>query len=212
MSSIERAWPDSPQDVATAQTSVPLVAPAPIDTERLAVRLVDDSDLPALLEVNSSEEVTALLPYATWRSAADAEAWLRRMRVIEATGLAFQFVVVLKSSERAIGTCLLFRFEEGSARAELGYALGRAHWGQGFMQEALTALFGSAFSTMGLRRLEAEVDTRNLASARLLQRLGFTKEGLLRQRWVTKGEVKDVEIYGLLRNEWLGRADHRGVV
>ena len=100
MSSIERAWPDSPQDVATAQTSVPLVAPAPIDTERLAVRLVDDSDLPALMEVNSSEEVTALLPYATWRSAADAEAWLRRMRVIEATGLAFHGAQVLWTGNR----------------------------------------------------------------------------------------------------------------
>ena len=188
---------------------MPLIAPGPIDTERLAVRLVVDSDLPALMEVNSNEEVTALLPYATWRSAADAEAWLHRMRGIEATGLAFQFVLVLKSVERAIGTCLLFRFEEGSARAELGYALGRAHWGQGLMQEALTALFGAAFGTMGLRRLEAEVDTGNRSSARLLQRLGFTKEGLLRQRWVTKGKARDVEMYGLLRNEWLGRTGHR---
>ena len=191
---------------------MPLIAPAPIETERLAVRLVLDSDLPALMEVNSSEEVTALLPYARWRTAADAEAWLRRMRSIEATGLAFQFVVVLKSAERAIGTCLLFRFEEGSARAEPGYALGRAYWGRGLMQEALTALLGSGFGTMGLRRLEAEVDTRNGPSARLLQRLGFTKEGLLRQRWVTKGEAKDVEMYGLLRNEWLGRAGLGGGV
>ena len=190
----------------------PLIAPAPIETERLAVRLVLESDLPALMEVNSDEAVTALLPYATWRSAADAEAWLARMRDIEATGLAFQFVVVLKSAERAIGTCLLFRFDEGSARAELGYALGRAYWGQGFMREALTALLDSAFGTMGLRRLEAEVDTANAPSARLLQRLGFTNEGLLRQRWMTNGKAKDVEVYGLLRNEWLGRAGHSGVV
>jgi len=129
-----------------------LIAPAPIETERLTVRLVVDSDLPALMEVNSDDEVTALLPYAAWRSAADAEAWLLRMRGIEATGLALQFVVVLKSAERAIGTWLVFRFEEASARAELGYALGRAHWGQGLMQEALAALLCSCFGTMGVRR------------------------------------------------------------
>jgi len=191
---------------------VPLIAPGPIDTERLAVRLVVESDLPALMEVNSDEEVTALLPYATWRSLADAEAWLQRMRGIEATGLAFQFVVVRKPTGTAIGSCLLFRFAEGSARAELGYALGRAHWGQGLMHEALSALLGSAFGAMGLRRIEAEVDTANRASARLLQRLGFTKEGLLRQRWVTKGKVKDVEVYGLLGNEWLGRDGARRAV
>lgn len=69
------------------------------------------------------------------------------------------------------------------------------------MNEALGALIGCAFGSMGLRRLEAEVDPRNRSSARLLQGLGFTKEGLLRERWVTKGEARDVEIYGLLRNE-----------
>lgn len=184
---------------------MPLVAPDPIVSRRLLVRRVAETDLPALLEVNASEEVTALLPYARWTSMADAQAWLKRMEGIQAGGLALQFVVVNKSTETAIGTCLLFRFEEGSARAELGYVLGRAHWGQGLMHEALEALIGCAFRGMGLRRLEAEVDPRNRLSARLLQRLGFKKEGLLRERWVTKGEVKDVEMYGLLRSEWRGR-------
>ena len=181
---------------------MPLVAPDPIESKRLLVRLVVESDLPALLGVHASEEVTALLPYSRWESIADAQAWLVRMKGIQSTGLALQFVVVSKPTGLAVGTCLLFRFEEGSARAELGYVLGRAHWGQGLMQEALEALIGCAFGTMGLRRLEAEVDTRNRPSARLLQRLGFTKEGLLRQRWVTKGEAKDVEMYGLLGSEW----------
>ena len=191
---------------------MPLTAPNPIESERLLVRLVSKSDLPALLEVNSNHEVTALLPYATWNSMADAEAWLQRMKGIQATGLALQFVLVLKSTGMAIGTGLLFRFEEGSARAELGYALGRAYWGQGLMLEALEALISCAFGNMNLRRLEAEVDTRNQSSARVLQRLGFTKEGLLRQRWVSKGETNDVEVYGLLRNEWPSRQGLGGVV
>jgi len=181
---------------------MPFVVPNPIDTERLLVRPVVDADLPALMAVNSDAEVTALLPYATWTSMADAEAWLARMRGIEATGSALQLVVMLRSTQEAVGTCLLFRLDEGSARAELGYALGRAHWGRGFMHEALVGLLRSAFGSMGLRRIEAEIDPRNVASARLVQRLGFTKEGLLRQRWVTKGEATDVEIYGLLRSEW----------
>jgi [ribosomal protein S5]-alanine N-acetyltransferase len=181
---------------------MPLSAPNPIESERLLLRLAVEADLPALFEVNSSEEVTALLPYSHWRSIADAEAWLERMKVLQAGGRALQFVAVSKSTGLAIGTCLLFRFEEGSARAELGYVLGRAHWGKGLMQEALEALVGCAFGSMGLRRLEAEVDPRNRASARLLQRVGFTKEGLLRQRWVAKGEARDVEMYGLLRSEW----------
>ena len=181
---------------------MPFVAPEVIESRRLQIRLFVESDLPALLEVNSDEEVTALLPYARWASLADADAWFKRMSAIQATGLALQFVVVSRSIGNAIGTCLLFGFEEGSARAELGYVLGRNFWGQGLMQEALEALLGCAFGSMGLRRLEAEVDTRNFRSALLLRRLGFSREGLLRQRWFSKGEARDVEMYGLLRSEW----------
>jgi len=191
---------------------VPLTVPNLIESERLLVRLAAESDLPALFDVNSNEEVTALLPYATWKSMADARAWLERMQGIQATGLALQFVVVLKSTGLAIGTCLLFRFDEGSARAELGYVLGRVFWGQGLMREALEALIGCSFGTLGLRRLEAEVDTRNRSSARLLERLGFTKEGLLRQRWVAKGEAKDVEMFGLLRSDWASREGRGGAL
>jgi RimJ/RimL family protein N-acetyltransferase len=185
---------------------MPFETPAPIEAERVRVRLLTEGDLPALFEVNSDEAVTSLLPYATWASPADGDAWFQRMAALQATGLALQFVVADKTSDKAIGTCLLFRLEQASRRAELGYVLGRAHWGRGLMQEALSALLDRAFGTMALRRLEAEVDIRNPASARLLQRLGFSREGLLRQRWVTKGEAKDVEIYGLLCNEWLAKA------
>jgi ribosomal-protein-alanine N-acetyltransferase len=180
---------------------MPLVAPAQIESPRLLVRAIAEADLPSLLVVNSDPEVTALLPYATWGSLADGQAWYARVRGLEATGLALQFVIVGKSTGAVIGTCLLFRFEETSARAELGYVLGRAHWGQGLMREALVAFLSAAFDSMRLRRIEAEVNTRNQASAALLMRLGFTKEGLLRQRWVTKGHAVDVEMYGLLRGE-----------
>jgi ribosomal-protein-alanine N-acetyltransferase len=186
---------------------MPLAPAEPIEAERVRVRMLAASDLPALYEVNADEAVTRLLPYATWTSPADADAWFERMAGIQATGLALQLVVADKASDRAIGTALLFRLEEGSARAELGYVLGRAHWGRGLMHEALGALLDRAFGAMALRRLEAEVDVRNAASSRVLQRLGFTREGLLRQRWVGKGEAKDVEIFGLLRDEWPAATD-----
>ena len=181
-----------------------------IEAPRVVVRLLRTEDLPDLLEVNGDSEVTALLPYPAWTSLADGEAWYERMARLQEAGSALQFVVVLRSTSRAIGTCLLFRHEPTSARAELGYVLGRAHWRQGLMHEALTALLSHAFAGMGLRRIEAEVDPRNRASAALLGRLGFTREGLLRRRWVRKGEPHDVEIHGLLRDEWRPAIARRG--
>jgi RimJ/RimL family protein N-acetyltransferase len=181
-----------------------LERPPPIETGRLRVRLVEARDLPALFEVNGDAEVTRFLPYAKWGAPGDGNAWLKRMMDLQATGTALQFVAAEKPSDKAIGTCLLFRHDAGSARAELGFVLGRAHWGTGCMTEALTALIDTAFDAMGLRRLEAEVNPGNASSGRLLRRLGFVREGLLRQRWVSRGGVPyDVEAYGLLRDDWI---------
>jgi len=185
---------------------MPLIAINPIESARLCVRPVSEPDLPALLEVNGNEEVSRFLPYAAWKSMSDAQAWLKRMADLQAGGSALQFVIALKQTGIAIGTCLLFKFEEADTQAEIGYVLGRAHWGQGYMREALTALIDCAFNCMSLRRLEAAVESQNAASTRLLRGLGFTREGVLRERWITKRGPMDAELFGLLRREWVGRA------
>ena len=78
-------------------------------------------------------------------------------------------------------------------------------WGQGLMHEALTALLDHGFGTWNLNRVEADIDPRNRASARTLERLGFCREGLLRERWIVGGEVCDSALYGLLQRDWLAR-------
>jgi RimJ/RimL family protein N-acetyltransferase len=175
---------------------------APLESERLLLREVEKGDLADMLEVHSSDLVTRFLPYGTWHCLADAEAWHERVLNRRAAGSALQFSIVRRSDERVIGTSLLFNFHPDSARAELGYVLGQAAWGQGYMQESLATLLQFAFTQLQLNRIEAEVDVRNAASNRCLRHLGFTHEGLLRQRWINKGEVKDTNIYSLLREEW----------
>src|SRR4030095_15429240 len=101
-----------------------------------------------------------------------------------------------------IGNATLHHFHEASRRAEIGYAPLGPFWGQGSMHEALQALLAYAFERLDLNRLEADIDPRNAASARSLERLGFRKEGHLRERWIVNGEVSDTGFYGLLRSEW----------
>lgn len=180
---------------------MPLPVPPLIETPRLLLRRVEAEDLPALMQVSGDEAVTQYLPYATWRGLDDAQAWFERMQALQASGDTLQLVVVDKALGQAIGTCLVFRHDAMSARAELGYVLGRAHWGRGVMHEALQALLAWALDAGGLRRLEAEVNPANTASVAVLQRLGFTQEGRLRQRWVGKGQAYDVLAFGLLRGE-----------
>lgn len=177
----------------------PLEALAPIETERLHLRVIEEADLEALMLVNGDPQVTRYLPYEAWRDMDDAQRWYTRMMRLQSDGNSCQYVLVDKTSQRAIGTCLLFRYERLSQRAELGYVLGRAHAGQGLMREALAALIASAFASGALRRIEADIDPRNTASAALARALGFELEGVLRQRWLTKGVLQDSAMYGLLR-------------
>ncbi len=181
---------------------MPLKTPIVVESERLVVRPVEETDLQGLMLVNGNDEATRFLPYESWRSLTDARAWFERMRAMGARGESIQYVLIDKASNLAIGTCLLFRYEESSARAELGYVLGRAYWSRGIMSEALVAVLHCAFGAYGLRRLEAEVDPLNRASSRLLEGLGFTREGQLRKRWVDKGAAHDTIMYGLLNDEW----------
>lgn len=103
---------------------------------------------------------------------------------------------------RLVGTCTLFQINEQCHRAELGYMLGSFAWGRGYMREALRAFLAYAFDELQLNRIEADTDPRNEPSMRLLQSLGFLKEGHFRERWVVEGEVSDSAVFGLLRREW----------
>jgi RimJ/RimL family protein N-acetyltransferase len=180
---------------------MPFSLPPLIDTQRLIIRLVKEDDIPDLYMVNGDDSVTQYLPYPSWQSIEDGKAWYERMYKLYETGTVIQFVIMEKASGHVIGSCLLFRLEEASARAEIGYIMGSAYWNMGFTFEALQALINYAFEQCDLRRLEAEIDPRNVASCNLLLKLGFTHEGTLRQRCFAKGEISDSNIYGLLRDD-----------
>ena len=174
----------------------------PISTRRVTIRAVGGQDLPDLLEINGDDEVTRFLPYATWRCALDGTTWLARMVALAQSGSGVQLVIARNTDDKVIGTVLLFRFDEASARVELGYVLGRPYWRQGLATEALRAVCEHAFGQLAVRHIEAEVNPDNDASNALLRSLGFVHEGYLRKRWVAKGVAYDTNLYGCLAHEW----------
>ena len=70
------------------------------------------------------------------------------------------------------------------------------------MKETLTAVFNYAFDELNFHRIEADVDPRNAASIRALERLGFQREGYMRERWHVNGEIQDAVFFGLLKPDW----------
>ncbi len=181
---------------------MPPFDPVVITTERLSLRFLNEADIPALYDMFSDAEVMRYWSRPPWTDLSEAWVMLADTQEGYRTRSALQLGIERRADRVLVGTCSLFYFHLASRRAEIGYALGRPYWGAGYMHEALRALVGYAFREMGLNRLEADIDPRNLASARTLERLGFQKEGHLRERWIVSGEVSDTALYGLLRREW----------
>jgi len=176
-----------------------------IVAERVRLRWLTPGDVDALYDVFSDPDVMRYWSSPPLQDREAAGRLLQQIRDHFERRDLFQWGVALSADDRVIGTCTLCRLDALNKRAEIGFALGRAHWGHGYMSEALEALFGIAFDEMQLRRIEADVDPRNEASIRLLERLGFEKEGHLRERWLVNGGVQDALFYGLLRRDWMRR-------
>lgn len=181
---------------------MPTLEPVTLTTQRLRVRPLTEADVPALFAIFSDPEVMRYWSYPALTDLAQAQEMLQQIQASYHAGNSVRLGIERRSDGLLLGTCSLFSFHEASRRAEIGYALGRPYWGAGYMHEALSALIDYAFTTLDLHRLEADIDPRNTGSARTLERLGFQKEGHLRERWIVNGEISDTVWYGLLRREW----------
>ena len=169
--------------------------------KRLRLRPPRHADVDALFALFSDPAVMRYWSRPPMTDRAEAEALVARFVDGFAAREAITWIIVSPDDDAAIGTCTLFRFEPRHRRAEIGYSLRSALWGQGLAHEAVTLMLDWAFPTLGLHRLEADVDPRNDGSRRLLLRLGFRSEGLLRERYFVGDEVSDTELFGLLASE-----------
>ncbi|MRD48010.1 GNAT family N-acetyltransferase [Caenimonas koreensis] len=173
-----------------------------LQTDRLLLRPHRESDAPALFALYTDADVCRYLSHGPWTDIAQAHQFVARNVAGTTANEHISLAIVRKSDDVYIGGCSLFNFMPQCKRAELGYVQARFAWGHGYISEALQAVVAFAFNELDLMRLEADIDPRNTASARSLERLGFVKEGHLRERWIVNGEVSDSGLYGLLRADF----------
>ncbi|MFC0133862.1 GNAT family N-acetyltransferase [Massilia eurypsychrophila] len=174
-------------------------------TERLRMRPLTALDAAALFEVFSDPEVMRYWSCAPWTELKQADEYIDNATQDLAAGSMLRVAIEVAASGKVVGQLALHHFDEQNRRCEIGYALGRAAWGKGYMTEAITSMLDHAFAELPLNRIEADVDPRNAASMQALARLGFVHEGLLRERWIVAGEVCDTAFYGLLKSDWDAR-------
>jgi ribosomal-protein-alanine N-acetyltransferase len=181
----------------------PMSLPTPtLRTARLRLRPFTDADAEVLFALQSSARVLRYWDAPPWRERARAGRFIEACRQLAEDGTGARLAIDRDFDRAFIGWCSLTRWNPDYRSAALTYCLDDAAWGRGFATEAVGALLHWAFDTLDLNRVQAEADTRNVASARVLEKLGFVREGTLREDCVVNGEVSDSWVYGLLRREW----------
>lgn len=170
----------------------------PLATQRLELRPFRDDDVDALFDYHSRPEAARyLLNGPLDRDGVRAKIerhQTQRGLDTDARALA----VAVEFEGRLIGDVGIWLIDETDAKAEIGWVFSPDVAGRGFATEAVSALIDAVFATYPLHRVEAQMDGRNEASARLCERVGMTREAFLRQDFWSKGEWTDTIKYGLL--------------
>ena len=177
-----------------------------LETADLLLRALVPADAPAIVRICGDKRVAAFTrtiphPY----SPADAQAFIARVTAGWEAGTGAVFAICERWADGVesdpVGTVGVM-IDAIDVRGEIGYTIAPEHWGRGHATQAAAAFCGWCFESLGLRKLTAHHMAHNGASARVLEKIGFRKEGVLRAQAFKWGVAHDLIATGLLREEW----------
>ena len=173
-----------------------------LTTARLLMREFNLSDVPAVFEMLRRDDMNEWLETDPLKSIAEAETRVRSRMGLFTDRMGVRWAITHRADpSRVIGSCGYFSVRRGTTTVETGYEIHPDFWKQGLMTEALQAMIQFSFGSqdlMPVHRIEAIVYPENTGSIRLLEKLGFTLEGVRREFGFWKGRYQDVLMYALL--------------
>ena len=174
-----------------------------IETERLILRKVRMDDAVDMYAYSCDPLVAKHVLWDAHTSVNETKAYLRYMIRKYRMGDPSSWGIEEKATGKIIGTIGYMWYQADNNACEVGYSLARAKWNKGYMTEALKAVIDYSFDTLGFHRVEAQHETDNEPSGRVMEKCGMKKEGTLRGRLYNKGKYVDVNVYAILRSEFM---------
>lgn len=171
-------------------------------TPRLILRQLRLDDADAILRIRGDFEVTRYNIGSAYHSREQAINLIEGIADGYSQHLEIRWGITLRPTDEVIGMVGYNYWVRHDHRASVGYDLARAYWGQGIMTEALGTVVTFGFEQMALNRIEADADLRNPASARVLEKVGFTREGIQREQFFEEGSFHDLGLFSLLRRDF----------
>jgi len=174
-----------------------------LETERLVLRRFTLDDAGAVFNNWASDpEVTKYLKWPTHESLDVSRAWCELRVAAHAADDDYNWVITLRSSGEPIGSIGITNLDEGVRSASVGYCIGKAWWHQGYASEALASVVKFMFEEVGLNRIEARYDPRNVNSGKVMLKAGLTYEGTLRQADRNNLGICDCSVHALIAGDY----------
>lgn len=170
-------------------------------TDRLVLRELRRSDVDAIFSLYSDPEVMRWMGFDTIHTRAQAIQLIDQFNAWRHAETGVRWAICLKHEKRLIGTCGLFRWNHSWRNCLICYDLLPEFQHSGYMSEALQPVLNYAFDPLNIHRIQAEMTSKNLASANLVRRLGFQFEGIHRQQGRWGDTFHDLQVWSLLSTD-----------
>lgn len=176
-----------------------------LETESLILRKMEMRDAPDMYEYSRDPLVAKHVLWDAHTSISDTKSYIRYMLRKYRQGEPSSWCIEEKSTGKVVGTIGYMWHQADNSACEVGYSLARRCWNQGYMTQALKAVLDYTFRELHINRVEAQHETENGASGAVMRKCGMQHEGTLRSRLYNKGRYVDVELYAILRKDYLAR-------
>ncbi len=185
-------------DLSTSLTAFPV-----LETQRLVLREIAIEDADVIFVLMSDPQVMRYYG-APMHSRDEAVKRVSSIRAAFQERSIVYWAITEKVSEKFVGSGGFWRIVKPDSRAHIGYELASAWWNRGFMTEAVRAMVKFGFETIGLHSIEAGIHPDNVGSRRVLEKVGFVREGYFREKYFDTGRNSfiDAAVYSLLHSDW----------
>lgn len=173
-----------------------------LETERFVLRQLNQDDSREIFQYFSLDEVTKFYDLESFTNIEQAEELIDRWNQKFERNQGLRWGITLRSESRVIGTCGFHGWMKNHYKAEIGYELTPEYWRQGYMTEVIQKAIEFGFNNLGLNRIEAFVEPENVGSRKVLEKIGFSEEGTLKEHFYWRNRFVDTVIYALLKKDY----------
>lgn len=179
-----------------------------IETKRLILREFNEDDFLSMHTYASDPEVSKYLPWGP-NSEDDTEMFLDIIikYQLDSPRYDYEIAVVRKEDNKLIGACAIHVSNPNNKEGWIGYCYNQEYWGNGYASEAAEVIIEFGFKHLNLHRIFATCDPENIGSSKVLENIGMSKEGRLRENKYQKGKWRDSFLYSFLEQEYKGEND-----